>query len=945
MPSPSDFSSPAVTRDFSDPRSKREHDSSGDDDFELPSWASNGYALATRQLTPRGPIYPTLTEAHTNITARIHSRSASQHATGEENVDYSDSIPLQELNSLLQLVNDDIMSSSSRQDLPAQRPSIIGRSLTDYQHLKHRAAPNSPSSPTPGADQFDSSELAIDERFPPQQYSSEPVLPPHPVSGSTVERIVDQYVPSGPSSQIEPQLKNRGGLNPTFRFPVESTKNRPATPFALPHPDTFADPSKDGDYFLGPHDEAMEPKVALPQPSLFEKAVDISGEPAQDAQKALTSATAPYGEVNDARKEKHRWAEQSAPSTAPQISLPPVPRLYPSNPFSTSTEAPVPESSKSIMPPMIPASDTKLLLEGDNKEKPKVIIHSDSKSEGGSRLSCLLPPPDRMHSTRNRGRRVSAISVTGVSTGGVSTGNMTQDSDDDPFRYDKHPVFVKPSKEREVSAALHLVSGFGRESQATLCSADGKPLQIPFGDISMSPASVKKQSPLRTMTSQGGTEYVHTEHGAFYDSSAIKPGWSMGSPDVVKVPVSRRLRAAREDEAASKDGGVQGQNADGKLVVLDRLRREDGDRGRTGDSEDWQTECTSGAALGGVGLSFNQNLSGPNYIKRTGDSIANISDFNYGFESDAASSYRDGLYDSMGNPYGSSQVGLVHPLAQGISSEDTRYVKRDIKDAPFPVFLPEQRQHKVNGVFQDSSRGLPQSSNNAAQASSSVVSNIVRKVSSPFRRQSTKRPQAKNFPSSLTDRRSRYHFADSDSDGEFQGKRRSIRQQGNRPTTRDKKLAIRAALTIEAPPPAVCTPGPKTAPPESYVETLRTRVNTHEYPSEAEDSFEHSFQFTLVPLSEAARMQAIRRASAQEDNTPTVTGRAPRFRLPNFRTFTSQRANPATPQSSQKLLTVPAEQRSRFYPRQIASSPLAGREDQVTANSKTSSLLLSSSET
>ncbi|CAK7221699.1 hypothetical protein SCUCBS95973_004588 [Sporothrix curviconia] len=83
-----------------------------------------------------------------------------------------------------------------------------------------------------------------------------------------------------------------------------------------------------------------------------------------------------------------------------------------------------------------------------------------------TRESLLYPKPLRVQSIRAEGKHMSLHSGIAVSATG-----MTTDSEEDPFRYDKdaYNIFLHPSKERDVSAALNHISGLSSHSRATLC--------------------------------------------------------------------------------------------------------------------------------------------------------------------------------------------------------------------------------------------------------------------------------------------------------------------------------------------------------------------------------------------------------------------------------------------------------------------------------------------
>lgn len=145
----------------------------------------------------------------------------------------------------------------------------------------------------------------------------------------------------------------------------------------------------------------------------------------------------------------------------------------------------------------------------------------------------------------------------------------------------------------------------------------------------------------------------------------------------------------------------------------------------------------------GAGLSFNTRppTGGDFGFKQCGSSIANYSDNEMPPES---------FQEYQGGPF-SQESHFVHPPPAG--SENLRpgqvtFRSRDIRGVPAPVFVPQQRNHRVNGLFQDSSRGVgqpgfPPQPSVAHQARPS--SGAFDSMRSAFRNTDSKRPAVSQF--------------------------------------------------------------------------------------------------------------------------------------------------------------------------------------------------------
>lgn len=174
------------------------------------------------------------------------------------------------------------------------------------------------------------------------------------------------------------------------------------------------------------------------------------------------------------------------------------------------------------------------------------MVESATASDAESGVAQLTGPPARMHSTRRapNTRRRSRQKALANSPGDC----FSEDSDEDPFKYD---IYMRPSKERVVSACLREVSDLHCESRASIYSEDGTPSKT-FGHHfelvgeTVSPEMQRSfnsyqvesvpRNPYHDQPMEG-----QEQDGQFYDPNAIQSEWEVGSPNEVKVPVQRNL--------------------------------------------------------------------------------------------------------------------------------------------------------------------------------------------------------------------------------------------------------------------------------------------------------------------------------------------------------------------------------------------------------------------
>lgn len=197
------------------------------------------------------------------------------------------------------------------------------------------------------------------------------------------------------------------------------------------------------------------------------------------------------------------------------------------------------------------------------------VVESTTASEAESGLAQLTAPPERMYSARRPANKRCSFRV--KSTASSSPGYWSDDGseDDHPFKYDDYlgrsEAWIRPSKERAVSACLRKVSGLQRESRASIYSQDGTPsktfgrhCELFGGEISPAMQQSVDDSHLHFPSRRHGDaprspyedESYEGEGGGFYNSNAIKSRFAEGNPNEVKILVNKNLFGGAQKKSA-----------------------------------------------------------------------------------------------------------------------------------------------------------------------------------------------------------------------------------------------------------------------------------------------------------------------------------------------------------------------------------------------------------
>lgn len=340
----------------------------------------------------------------------------------------------------------------------------------------------------------------------------------------------------------------------------------------------------------------------------------------------------------------------------------------------------------------------------------------------------------------------------------------------------------------------------------------------------------------------------------------------------------------------------------------------------------------------GAGLTFNTER-GIGDIKWCGSSLADRSDYQSLPDTHSTRANLDRLFGGAKSSHQQqstnvfdSQPRLIHPPGSNTNPQDMRYRRHDINQAPVPVFVPEQRTHRVNGLFQNSSRPIPEPipdpeaiNTQGHKRSPSFGQKISGAIRQPFRRGSSKRPplQGSTLHQGL---QPRHPFTELGSEDGHENSEVGIELTAIDTQSSLGNQSLRAPAQLsQLPRDTILSPPIRMA--QAHFDN-RPRGASLESTTSA--SLFDSSRFELLPLHVAQRLQAQRRASGQEDQTLTGRERLNSMRNASYNTAVSQAGSqPATPSSA---VTPNSGNVKRFVPRAFAhfSSPLADRNDNDT---------------
>ena len=471
-----------------------------------------------------------------------------------------------------------------------------------------------------------------------------------------------------------------------------------------------------------------------------------------------------------------------------------------------------------------------------------------------------------------------------ASHGGISNTGVSTDSDEDPFKYDRTSfgVFLRPSREREVSAALRRVSG-GSTASAS-------------GVFQPSPS----HEPATPRVTQSKNPFVNRLQ--CYQAPILEYNWDdEDCPSEVKISV-RSPCAPR----APPPTPVQSPVGLSELALqrLGSQRRRRDVNTLMSDGADWETVATSiGQFDSNRAFASSMGLSGSHPVKVTGSSIADYSD-------------TSSVHGPQVDVFSSRERIVQHPSANDTSGP--RY-RRNLKDTHRPVFLPKPRIHTVNGYLHNANRVF--TNHTTGSSANSTKSALVEKLSASIRSRNAKKRAQRRSLSLNAEQWSKTRFESLDSlssayseqPGEPSDERMAGSSQQKRPAG-NSHLNQRGLETNNG---LLASPFPK----QPSAAHLRDKTSTLPHPSHDSWGFASPtlFNFPLISLEEATQRMTVR---MENDDDLTVSGGV-RTRK-NSSMDTSNATQKTTPVASYIKKPVPTHSR-RPTSASILGIPIADR--------------------
>ncbi|ETS81221.1 hypothetical protein PFICI_06223 [Pestalotiopsis fici W106-1] len=542
----------------------------------LPDTPSSNDTLARskRSITPRGPLFPNLDEAHRRITARAGPHNPFQKPT-DEGYSSPDSVSQERLTDIaapeFDNVDTPLQAHGQAPEIVVPQPLrlMAGRSLTKWQNTsklpKNSAANNDEQISTENPDK----RIAIDD---PGRTDT---------TGSTVSRIVDQYAAAGDnyaSSSV-------GSLDLAYTFEPR-------------------DGSRDSNHRSGQQDDERQMTRNVtshshrnsscpPRQSFSRRAAETDGG------SRVTEAQLP-------RPTEHDWLRgtnhsMSRPSDAYMHS--PLPRI--------PVHSPLPQIPSRYA--LDDADDWQTEAEGGGdmpnpREPPPSFMAHQS----------LVPLPLRTTSDRNVLKVSTLQTTTNLSepetSAGSGLGAVSTSSNGEPFPYDNEQFrrIRQLEKEREVSCALAELNesptrtyGVVRRPAVSIEEEEfSNHNHTTIDEIEMDLDDNLRGSPSR---------HRHYDDGSFFDPIAFRALHGDIPLNEVKVVINKNPNnSASENNAHGSNFGLSFDRNDQRSRLT---------RSRDIDA-DWVTEATSEADFG-INTSNRDFAEG---IKATGSSIADYSD-------------------------------------------------------------------------------------------------------------------------------------------------------------------------------------------------------------------------------------------------------------------------------------------------------------------------------
>ncbi|KAK4129637.1 hypothetical protein N657DRAFT_88271 [Parathielavia appendiculata] len=404
-------------------------------------------STASRSITPKGPLFPNLGEAHQAITSRLASHSAGRH------------VP----------------------DKPSQPSSST--SFVNVSSISTGSADSQPS--------------ATHMEFARPNYPAQRCLTPFFDTSSSGDESAK--TPTGPSPVVSPLASSSGGNS------VGDSLNDGAGETYV-----MSDLLGTGEIIEVMYDECYTPPLFAQSTSSAKvhqsKAVGSDEEPSNKCQgPSRRAAQSTHVRSTDIRRANtdvsstmgywhmHPADDEPSPISLPKLPKPGVPKKHPARGNKGVLNISRPVLSVQTIPNCQDATNK-------SADAGQASRHATTTSTATSITSqdiedfviCgRLPPQPGHDKPSNQDVQESENSHGESSNAGGST-----DSDEDPFKYDRGSFtgFLQPSREREVSAALRCVSDNSIASVSGLLHLASPQAPTPLGFQSNNPFAARLQS-------------------------------------------------------------------------------------------------------------------------------------------------------------------------------------------------------------------------------------------------------------------------------------------------------------------------------------------------------------------------------------------------------------------------------------------------------------------
>ncbi|KAL2180177.1 uncharacterized protein P884DRAFT_192855 [Thermothelomyces heterothallicus CBS 202.75] len=607
--------------------------SDGEEDTHTQYWnptedaqrAPLSHFKSPRSITPKGPLFPNLGEAHQAITSRLVSRSTANQppAAHIEPVPSSSSTSFANVSSSSDL-------AIGKPDPPSRQRYLTPCSASASTGADSAKTPTDPSPVVSGLESSSASNSAGDRLN--QGAKADPAGLPVSKAGNSMEDIYSYYHKPSPGTEPSEILSNCQSRAASGAHSDSSHQHNPKERLSRA--------------------TSKEPRLSLHEPVHSSDNESYSTQKPFDGVQNFSRPVLSPQSVSH----PHDWiAVSSNPgevSIVDSTSINLAARNY--SAISQSTASPV-------------ASD--------------VVVYG------------RIPPYSCTGSLHDRGYGEAKESH------GETSDDLSSDSDEDPFKYDRDSftIFLQPSREREVSAALRCVSA----------------------DSAASISGISRHTPSQRPNNTPRVGHIANPFAnrlQCYQTSIVDYDWESGDASN-EVKISVRPPTAPPNSPVEAASGVR-DHVEGAGSGHDRRNVNT----LISDGADWETVATSlGQFDSNRALASSSGLSGSHLVKVTGSSIADYSD---------TSSIHVPHFDAF------SSTERILPQQASENMRNTSH-SRALNGPGRPVFLPKPRIHRVNGYLQNSRRMFTDTTTGSSANPSRNA--LVEKLSASIRSRSARK--------------------------------------------------------------------------------------------------------------------------------------------------------------------------------------------------------------